>query len=120
MAGKPAIAIKTGGLTRQIVNHETGEQHGAALEPEVSPLVGNQMVPYIREDYVSDATYADAIWRLHEMPADQRVSLGLRAREYALKEFSMSDMIASWDATLESTIERWKASPTPRWRSVTL
>ena len=120
MAGKPAIAIKTGGLTRQIVNHETGEQHGVALDPEVSPLVGNQMVPYIREDYVSDATYADAIWRMHEMPAAQRTSLGLRAREYALKEYSMADMISAWDSTLETTIQAWKTAPQSRWRTVTL
>lgn len=120
MAGKPTVTIKTGGLTRQAVNHETGEQHGIALDPEVSPLMGNQMVPYVREDYVSDATYADAIWRMYETPPAERAALGLRAREYALKEYSMDRLIKDWDETLQGLIARWKASPTPRWRKVTL
>lgn len=120
MAGRPTVTIKTGGLTRQAVNHMTGEQHGIALDPEVSPLVGNQLVPYIREDYVSDATYADAIWRMHEMPAPERVALGLRAREYAAREFSIDDMVRSWDESLTDVADRWKHAPTPRWRQVTL
>lgn len=120
MCGKPVITIKTGGLTRQAVNHETGEQHGVALDPEVSPLVGNQMVPYIKEDYVSDKTYADALWRMHEMPRDERIALGLRAREYALREFSMAKMVGDWDDTLTKTVDNWRAAPPSRWRKVTL
>lgn len=120
MCGRPAIAIKTGGLTRQIVNHETGEQHGVALDPDVSPLVGNQMVPYIREDYVSDQKYADALWRMHETHKEERRALGLRAREYALREYSMKRLIGDWDDTLTKTIDAWKASPPRRWRQVAL
>ena len=47
MCGKPVIALKTGGMTRQAEDHETGFQYGIALEPEVKSLVGNQNVPYI-------------------------------------------------------------------------
>mgnify|MGYP001338710507 CR=1 FL=1 len=52
--GTPIIATKTGGLTRQVVDHRDGTENGFALEPDVRSMVGSQMVPYIYEDYVQN------------------------------------------------------------------
>lgn len=118
MCGKPIIAIKTGGLTRQVVNHNTGEENGVALDPEVKTLVGNQNVPYIYEDMVSNETYAKGLMKLYEMGSEGRKSVGLRAREYAMNEFSMERLVSEWDRTLTETIERCKSKKT--WKEVIL
>ncbi|HCT53552.1 MAG TPA: hypothetical protein DF712_13950, partial [Balneola sp.] len=49
MAGTPIIAPKTGGLTRQVVDHRDGSENGVALDIDVKTLVGSQQVPYIYE-----------------------------------------------------------------------
>jgi glycosyltransferase involved in cell wall biosynthesis len=119
MCGKPIVAIKTGGLTRQVVNHETGEEHGIALEPEVRTMVGNHMVPYIYEDFVSHKTVTDAFMKMYEMGDEARRALGGRAREYALKNYDMQKIVNDWDSTLEATIEKWNADRNS-WRRVEL
>jgi glycosyltransferase involved in cell wall biosynthesis len=51
-AGIPIIAAKTGGMTRQVVDHRDGSHNGVALDIDIKTLVGSQGVPYIYEDYV--------------------------------------------------------------------
>ena len=51
--GNPIIAGKTGGLTRQVVDHRDGTHNGVALDIVNKTMVGSQGVPYIYEDYVS-------------------------------------------------------------------
>lgn len=120
MAEKPAIVIKTGGLTRQIEDHETGEQYGVGIEPEVRCLVGNQLVPYIYEDFVSHETFAAALTKVYEMPAEKRLELGRRCRAHALKHFSIESMVKRWDETLSSLMTNWSTNKPPRWRKVEL
>jgi len=105
--GKPIVAIKTGGLTRQVINWETGEEYGVPMEPDVKCLVGSQLVPYIYEDFVSHETRANAIWKMYEWGPEKRAAVGARAREYALKEFSMNRLVGEWDRTLWKTLEEW-------------
>ena len=40
--GNPILAVKTGGLTRQVVDHRTGHENGVALPVELQTLVGSQ------------------------------------------------------------------------------
>jgi len=120
MCGKPIIVIKTGGLTRQVEDPETGEQFGIGMDPEVRTMVGNHMVPYIYEDFVSHETVRDAFMKMYEMGAEEREKLGLRARERALKEYSMKKMISDWDSTIEQTIDKWKSGEIKRWRKTEL
>jgi glycosyltransferase involved in cell wall biosynthesis len=108
--GKPIIALKTGGLTRQVLNYKTGEQNGIALEPEVKSLVGNQLVPYIYEDHISHATVAKAFMDMYEMGPEQRKKLGEQARKYVLEEYDINNMIAKWDESLTKLFETWKNS----------
>lgn len=122
MCGKPIIALKTGGLTRQVENPETGEQYGIALEPEVKCLVGNQMVPYIYEDFVSHKTLADAFMKMYEMGPEERQRIGARAAERVRKDYNLQNVVEDWDKTLTKTIEDWKNPEYDRgsWKVVEL
>lgn len=118
-AGRPVIALKTGGLSRQVVNHKTGETYGVALEPEVKALVGTQLVPYIYDDYVSHETVAKAFMTMHEMGPERRAELGAKAREYVTDEYSMKRMIDSWDESLTKLVNTWKSSH-EKWEATEL
>jgi len=108
MCGKPIIAIKTGGLTRQVEDLETGEQFGIALEPDAKSLVGNQMVPYIYEDYVTHEHLASAFMEMYEWGPEKRKQVGLRALEHATKDYNIENLIKRWDETLTTLLEKWK------------
>jgi glycosyltransferase involved in cell wall biosynthesis len=122
MAGKPVIAIKTGGLTRQVEDHVTGEQYGIALEPDVRSLVGNQMVPFIWEDFVSHKTLSDAFMKMYEMGPEKREEIGLRAAEHAKRDYDLNKVISMWDETLTKTMNNW-SDPNfdkAKWKAVEL
>lgn len=106
--GKPIIALKTGGLTRQVVNCHDGSENGVALDPDCRDLVGSQNVPYIYEDHVANEKVAAAIMKLYELGSEKRNEIGMKAREYALNEFPINKMVSEWDRTLSETIQNWK------------
>lgn len=106
--GNPIVAIKTGGLTRQVVDHRDGSENGVALPVELRTLVGSQTVPYIYEDYVTNETIAKAYMRLFEMGPDGREKLGTKAMNYANTEFNYQKTIDEWDRTLTDLIDNWK------------
>ncbi len=108
MAEKPGIVLKTGGLTRQIEDHTDGFQFGVGLDPEVRSLVGNQLVPYIYEDFVSHETVAKAMMQVYDMGPEKRAEIGKKAREHALRDYDVRDMVKKWDETLTSMFETWK------------
>lgn len=117
--GKPIIAVKTGGLTRQVVDHRDGSENGIALPVEFQTCVGSQVVPYIYEDYVSNNTVADAIEKMYRMDPEERKNLGQKARSYVQSEFSYQNVIDRWHETLNETIENWKTRY-KSWEKVTL
>ena len=123
MAGKPVIAMKTGGLTRQVEDHETGFQFGVGIDPEVSSMVGNQLVPYIYEHLASHKTLADAFTKVYEMGHEERKRIGRLAREHALKHYNIGSLVADWDRTLSGAIEKWKrgeSTNNKRWEQLEL
>jgi glycosyltransferase involved in cell wall biosynthesis len=120
MCGKPIIALKTGGLTRQVENPETGEQHGVGMDPDVRCLTGNQLVPYIYEDLISHKTLADAYMKMYEMGPEGRKELGLKAMGYAHKNYNTEKMIKDWDESLTKTIEDWKKNGPKTWSHMEL
>jgi glycosyltransferase involved in cell wall biosynthesis len=115
--GTPIIALKTGGLTRQVVDHRDGSENGVALPVEFSSLVGSQQVPYIYEDYVSAEVIAESFMKMYDLGPDGREKLGKKAREYVSSEFSHQKTIDMWDETLSDVIESWK-DKYDRWSCV--
>ena len=113
--GKPIIAVKTGGLTRQVVDHRDGSENGIALPVEMKTMVGSQQCPYIAEDYVSTTTIAKSFMKMYEMGPEKRNELGQKARDYALSEFSYQKTIDLWHETLKETLENWR-DRYPRWK----
>ena len=106
--GTPIIAVKTGGLTRQVVDHRDSSENGFALPVEAKSMVGSQQVPYIYEDYVTNETTANAIFKMYELGHEGRQKLGAKARDYVLSEFAHQDTIDKWSDTLDDTIKNWK------------
>ncbi len=119
MCGKPVISIKTGGLTRQVEDHITGEQYGVALDVEVRSLVGNQLVPYIYEDFVSHKSVSDAFMKMYELGPEGRELLGQKAMAHAHRDYDLNDVIKKWDETLMGCIQGWKNTH-KRWEHVEL
>jgi glycosyltransferase involved in cell wall biosynthesis len=117
--GKPIIAVKTGGLTRQVVDHRDGTENGVALPVEFRTCVGSQVVPYIYEDYVSNQTVADAIEKLYRLEPAERAALGEKARAYSQSEFGYKKVIDLWHEDLNDTIENWR-SKYKSWKKVTI
>ena len=106
--GTPIIALKTGGLTRQAVDHRDGSENGVALDVEFKSIVGSQQVPFIFEDYVSTNSVANGIMRLFELDENKRKALKEKVRNYAQSEFAHSKTIDEWHNTLSSLCENWE------------
>lgn len=119
MAGKLAIALKTGGLTRQIEDWKTGEQFGIGLEPEVKCMVGNQMVPYIYEDFVSHETVAKAMMELYNWGPEKRQEIGMKAMHHAHRDYGIDMLVNEWDRTLSDLFIKWNQKPA-RWSKTEL
>lgn len=106
--GRPAVALKTGGLTRQVVDHRDGSLNGIALEPEVKRVCGSQNIPFIVEDHISHETVARAFMEMYELGPEGRAKLGEKARNYVNTEFVHEKIVETWDTTMEETIEKFK------------
>lgn len=106
--GNPIIAIKTGGLTRQVVDHRDGSENGIALPVEMQALVGSQLVPYIYEDYVSNETVANAIHEMYKWGPEKRKEIGQKARRYVKSDFNLQKTIDMWHETLVDLCQTWK------------
>ena len=106
--GTPIIALKTGGMTRQVVDHRDETENGIALPVEFQALVGSQHVPYIYEDYVSQETVANSILKLFEMSKEERLALGEKAKNYVASEFNYQTTVDLWHDSLEDTISNWR------------
>lgn len=106
--GTPIIALKTGGMTRQVVDHRDGTENGIALPVEFTTIVGSQQVPSIAEDYVSNSTVAKSIMKMYEMEPSERIALGEKAKQYVNTEFNLQNTIDLWDQTLNETVKNWR------------
>jgi len=113
--GKPVIAVKTGGLTRQVVDHRDGTENGFALDVVHQTLVGSQQVPYIYEDYADIDEIVDAMMKMYEAGPEGREKLGKKARDYVMSEFNHQTTIDLWHDSLLGLIEDWKNNKRKRW-----
>jgi glycosyltransferase involved in cell wall biosynthesis len=113
--GNPIIAVKTGGLTRQVVDHRDGSQNGVALDVDFQSLVGSQGVPYIYEDYCDVSKAAGALMKLYEMPSEDRKKLSKKVQDYVSSEFGHQQTVDAWHEKLTTLIESWKEKRPQRW-----
>ena len=107
-AGTPIIAAKTGGLTRQVIDHRDGTENGAAIDIKLRSLVGSQAVPYIYEDYVDNSDVADGITKIYKMSKEEKQLLSEKVQKYVASEFSFQKTIDDWDESLNDLILNWK------------
>jgi glycosyltransferase involved in cell wall biosynthesis len=115
-AGTPIVAVKTGGLTRQVVDHRDGTENGIALPVELQTLVGSQMVPYIYEDYVTIETASEGLYKLFKKTLEEKNELRKKVRDYALSQFSYQKTVDDWHQTMKDTIENWR-NTYKRWEA---
>lgn len=117
----PIIVTKTGGLTTQVINRQTGEEYGIGLDPDIRSLVGSQSTPHIFEDLTNNEKFADAIYKMFSKSRAERREIGSRGRQYALQEFNMRNLIETWDRTLTETIANFKKNKhLPRYKLMEL
>lgn len=112
MCGKPIIAIKTGGLTRQVVDHTTGEMYGIGIDPETRSLVGNQNVPYIFEDLITHKTLAESFMKMYDLGPEERKKLGIKAMNHAHRDYDLDKVVNDWDSSLTNLMNNWKLNRT--------
>lgn len=115
MIGKPLIALKTGGMIRQVIDWRDETSHGIAIEPAVRALVGSQMVPYIYDDHVDKDELIKAFMKLHDMTSEEKEILAKKEIEYADFEFSFDKMIKDWDTSLGNCISDFKQNKKAKW-----
>lgn len=109
-AGVPIIAAKTGGLTRQVVDHRDGSHNGVALDIDMKIMVGSQGVPYIYEDYVSTESTARAIMKMYNLSDIEKERLREKVFQYARSEFSFDKTIDDWHRTASDLVSNWKSN----------
>lgn len=119
MTGTPIIAPKTGGLTRQVVDHRDNSENGVALDIELKTIVGSQSVPYIYEDYVSNESFAKAIFKIHELTPEEKKNLSKKVLEYSGSEFGYQKTIDQWHETMLKTIKDSKENKS-KWTIQTI
>ena len=123
MTGTPIVAAKTGGLTRQVVNHKTGKENGVALDIDTKTLVGSQSVPYIYEDYVNNKNVAKGIFKLYRLKTKSPKkfeTLKNNVLKYAREEFSHEKVVDLWHASMLKTISNFKKEQLePNWKCIT-
>tara|TARA_B100000900_G_scaffold374502_1_gene355838 strand:- start:2987 stop:4246 length:1260 start_codon:yes stop_codon:yes gene_type:complete len=117
MAGVPIIAAKTGGLTRQVVNHKNKSENGVAVPIKTKSLVGSQSVPYIYEDYVDNYEVAKAMFKMHKTCKNKpkRNQLKQKVLKYAKEEFSHQKTVDMWHASMLDAIGKFKSKEFKTW-----
>jgi len=123
MCGKPIVALKTGGMTRQAVDYRDGTEHGVAITPSKRSLVGSQLVPYIFEDYCTEQQVSDALMKIYEQTPEEKKELKAKVLAYCEHEFKYENMVDMWDTTMYNAIERFKeqkAAGARTWKLVLL
>lgn len=118
-AGTPIIAIKTGGLTRQVVDHRDETENGVALPVDFRATVGSQTVPYIYEDYVSCENVSKAFMKMFELSDKEKEQLSKKVVDYVASEFSYQNTVDLWHSTMKDTLNNWKQKYSP-WDCTTI
>lgn len=88
-----------------------GSWWGAPVFPASRSCTGSQQIPYIYDDRVAHDEVVKSLMKVYEMGRKKRRELGLKARDWASKNFSLKAMIERWDVVLERQITEHKENP---------
>jgi glycosyltransferase involved in cell wall biosynthesis len=105
--GKPVVALKTGGMTDQIID-EFGNEHGVALEPVERYLVGSQATPYIYDDHFSKKEMAEGLYKVYKFTPEEKEIIKQHALAHTEKQFNYDFVTKQWIECLEKTITNWR------------
>jgi glycosyltransferase involved in cell wall biosynthesis len=121
MCGTPIIAPKTGGLSRQVVDHRDETENGVALDIKIKTLVGSQTVPFIYEDYADVDEAAEGIYTLYSKSEKEKSELSKKVYRYASEEFSLQKTVDMWHETMLDTIKNYKENKDRKaWKCIEL
>ena len=105
--GTPVIVNKTGGLQDQPVDDE-GNVFGVIIDPATKSLTGSQEIPYIIDDRCTDEDVLAAFKKIYEMTPEERKEMGLKAREWTKRAFSLTNMVDAWHEVILKFIKKFK------------
>lgn len=97
-----------------------GKWWGVPVFPASRSCTGSQQIPTIYDDKVAHEDVVSALRTIYSMSRRERKDLGLKAREWAIENFSMDKMISSWDRVFTEQIEAWKKKPYRPLRQATI
>jgi glycosyltransferase involved in cell wall biosynthesis len=116
--GKPCIALKTGGMIRQINDYRDNFEFGVALEPIERSLIGSQMVPFIYEDIVSKKDLANGFYKIYKLSDEEKQEISIKSKDYVNHEFNFEKIVYQWDKTMEQCILDFKYGKMKKWEVV--
>jgi len=96
--GTPIIVNMTGGLQEQVTDGT--EWFGIGLRPTSKAIIGSQQVPYIYEDRTNKEQFFSALDKMMALGNDGRRKMGLKGREYVLKNYNFNDFNERWVKTM--------------------
>ena len=102
--GTPIIVNMTGGLQQQVTDGENW--FGIGIEPASKAIIGSQQVPYIYEDRVSKEDFVEALHKMYNMSQKERKELGVKGREYVMKEYNFDTYCSKWNAIFDHVREK--------------
>jgi glycosyltransferase involved in cell wall biosynthesis len=128
MAGTPIIVNVTGGLQDQcgfdyVADDyiKIGSLHNKDLYGDVTHgewvfpvwpsainINGSPMTPYIYDDRVNNNEVANSIYEIYTLSKEKRKSIGLKGREWAIKNLSSKIMCDEMSKGIETALENYK------------
>lgn len=113
MCGTPVICTKTGGMQDQAIDDD-GTEYGFCLEPDARSLIGSQTTPYIWSDHVNHKKAAEAIHEIYRRKMTsgdhKKFWAGQKARDSALRRFSLTKMCSDMENLIVDTIEEFRTN----------
>ena len=92
---------------------KVGNWWGVPGFPTSRSCTGSQPIPYIYDDRFAYEDVSDGLVQMYNMGRQDRKALGLKAREWAIKNFNMKSMITSMDQLFQRGITN-HVKPQPR------
>ena len=94
--GTPIISVKTGGQTRQVIDHNNGFEHGVGIDVDFKIINGNQDVHYIYEDYTSIDNISKAIMNFYIKSKNEKEKIKSKCLKYVDKNFLYQKTVDMW------------------------